>query len=53
MDSAMLTTIVTILMDFALGGMAFRLARSLEKTQVIQTAILTELSARVDKLEKR
>lgn len=53
MDSATITTIMTVLMDLALGGMAFRLARSLEKTQIIQTAILTELSRRVDVLEKK
>ncbi len=48
-----ITTLVTLLMDIALGGMAFRLARSLEKTQIQQTAILLELSKRVEVLEAR
>ena len=49
----MATTIVTILLDVALGGMAYKLAKSLERTQVQQTAILTELSRRVELLERK
>lgn len=48
----MITTIMTIVMDLALGGMAYRLARSLERTQNQQTQILAELSRRVEKLER-
>lgn len=47
----MLTTIMTVVMDLALGGMAYRLARSLERTQLQQTQILAELTRRVEKLE--
>ncbi len=45
--------IMTILMDLALGGMAYKLARSLERTQTQQTAILQELTRRVENLEKK
>ena len=51
--SEIIIPIVTILMDIALGGMAFKLARSLERTQIQQTAILLELTRRVESLEKR
>lgn len=47
----MITTIMTIVMDLALGGMAYRLARSLERTQLQQTQILAELTRRVERLE--
>jgi hypothetical protein len=45
--------IMSICADIALGGMAYRLVRSLEKTQIQQTAILAELSKRVERLEAR
>jgi uncharacterized membrane-anchored protein YhcB (DUF1043 family) len=42
---------IGMVMDMALGAMAYRLARSLERTQIQQTEILRELTRRVDKLE--
>lgn len=43
----------TILMDLALGGMAYRLARGLETTVKQQAAILSALADRVTKLEEK
>lgn len=48
-----LMPVLTIIMDIALGGMAFKLARSLERTQVQQTEILKELTRRVERLEEK
>lgn len=43
----------SILLDIALGGMAWRLAKSLEGNLRIQTELLRELTRRVEKLEER
>lgn len=48
-----LQTLIPIIMDLALGGIAYRLARSLERTVTLQSAILVELTKRVDILEKK
>lgn len=48
----MMMEIFTIVMDLALGGMAYRLARSLETTVKQQTEILQALTSRVDRLER-
>lgn len=53
MDTQTLLGLVTVIVDLALGGMAWRLARSLERTQIQQTQILAELSRRVDRLETK
>jgi hypothetical protein len=43
--------IMGIIMDLGLGAMAFRLVRSLERTQLQQTEILSALTRRVEILE--
>lgn len=53
MDQATIMTLAGIILDIALGGIAFRLARSLEKSQVQTTALLTELTVRVERLEQK
>ncbi len=45
--------LIGILLDISLGLMAYRLAKSLEKTQTQQTQILLELTKRVEVLEAR
>lgn len=45
--------LLTIIMDIALGSMAYKLAKSLERTQIQQTAILQELTRRVERLEEK
>ena len=45
--------IITLLADIALGGMAWRLAKTLEANQRTQTEILRHLTTRVENLEKK
>ncbi len=44
--------LVGILMDLGLGAVAVKLTLSLEKTQKLQTALLAELTKRVEVLER-
>lgn len=46
-------TIAGIVLDVALGAMAYRLARSIEKNQITLTAIVQEHAHRIDRLEDR
>jgi hypothetical protein len=40
-------------MDIGLGGMAYKLVRSLEANQKVMTSVLAALSVRVEALERK
>jgi hypothetical protein len=46
-----MSTFITILLDLALGGMAYKLARSLEKTVVLLAKGHEDLARRITILE--
>lgn len=49
----MLLAIISIVADIGLGGMAWRLVKTLEANQATQTKILLELTRRVERLEEK
>lgn len=53
MSHSDILTLAGVITDLAMGLVAYRLARSLERTQVQQTEILRQLDRRVERLETR